>query len=111
LFPFYLKPKIRILNTSSNIPRFNGLFTAYLTTLSDAQNIRTLRRTEGRSLNNEMKRRPRKQSLPISKYYADIYLETLRNTTKHFRHDSRSPGRHLNLGRPVYEAGAALTQF
>jgi hypothetical protein len=39
----------------------------------------------------------------IYRYYPVIRLEELRKTTKNLSHDSRSPGRDLNLGPPEYD--------
>jgi hypothetical protein len=46
----------------------------------------------------------------ILKYYSGICMERLRKTTKNLSHDSRSPGRYLNLGPPEYEAGVFYTR-
>jgi hypothetical protein len=44
----------------------------------------------------------------IIRFYLRIRLEGLRKTTKNLGHDSRSRGRDLNPGSPVYEAGVLV---
>jgi hypothetical protein len=46
----------------------------------------------------------------IIRFYLGIHLEGLRKTTKNLGHDSRSRGRDLNSGSPVYEAGVLVTR-
>jgi hypothetical protein len=52
----------------------------------------------------------KKQSWPNLGYYPGICLEGLRKTTKSFSENSRFPGRDLNAGPSVYEAGVLTTR-
>jgi hypothetical protein len=52
----------------------------------------------------------RKRSCLNLRYYPDICLDVLRNTTKTLSQDSRSPGQDLNPGPPEYETGALTTR-
>jgi hypothetical protein len=55
------------------------------------------------------KRFGRKGLWPNLRYYPCVYLEGLRETMKRLSQDSWSPGRDLNLGPPIYEAGVLTT--
>jgi hypothetical protein len=53
----------------------------------------------------------RQRSCPTSRYYPGICLEGIRETTKNISHDSRCPGRDLNTGHSIYEAGVFKHRF
>jgi hypothetical protein len=44
------------------------------------------------------------------RHYPIIHMEGLMKTTKNFSHDSRPPGRDLNMGSPKYEAEMLATR-
>jgi hypothetical protein len=56
-------------------------------------------------MNKEVERYGRKRPWPNLGQYHGICLEGLRKTRKDMSHDSRSPARDLNPGRPENEVG------
>jgi hypothetical protein len=59
---FYLNPKICILNTSSNIPRYNGLFTVLFNRTIRCSEYLYVALMVGWVLKNEMELSPSKES-------------------------------------------------
>jgi hypothetical protein len=78
------------------------LFIVYLTALSVSRLLASVR---GWQWVMNLKGCGRKRSWPNLRYCSGICLEGLRKTTKIISQASRSPGRDLNPGSPVYEAG------
>jgi hypothetical protein len=50
-----------------------------------------------------------REDMERRQYYCCIYLEGPRKAMNTLSHDMRSPGRDLNPGPPLYEAGALTT--